>query len=66
LRLRLGLPKPKLAPYDLRMVNQTTTKPMGSVRDMRIYVHNILYITMFTVLQNNIIVFSYSMLLGRP
>jgi hypothetical protein len=25
LRLRLGLPKPKHAPYNLRMVNQTTT-----------------------------------------
>ncbi len=32
LRLRLGLPKPKLAPYNLRMANQTTTKPMGLIR----------------------------------
>jgi hypothetical protein len=31
-----------------------------------IYVHGIPYITMFTVLQNNVVNFSYSMLLGRP
>ncbi len=41
LRLRLGLPKPKLAPYHLRMVNQTTTKPMGLIKDLKIYVHGI-------------------------
>jgi hypothetical protein len=40
LRLRLGLPKLKLAPYNLRMADQTTTKPMG-----KIYVHGIPYIT---------------------
>jgi hypothetical protein len=34
LRLRLGLPKPKLAPYNLRMANQTTTKPMGLIKDL--------------------------------
>ncbi len=48
------------------MVNQTTTKLVGLIKDTRIYVHNILYITMFIVLQNNIVVSSYSMLLGRP
>jgi hypothetical protein len=41
LRLRLGLPKPKLTPYNLRMVNQTTTKPMGLIRNLKIYVHGI-------------------------
>jgi hypothetical protein len=50
LRLKLGLPKPKLAPYNLRMVDQTTTKPMGLIRDLKIYVHGIPYITMFIVL----------------
>jgi hypothetical protein len=29
LKLRVGLPKPQLAPYNMRMANQTTTKPMG-------------------------------------
>ncbi len=50
LRLRLGLPKPKPTPYNLRMAYQTTTKPMGLIRDMKIYVHGIPYITTFTIL----------------
>jgi hypothetical protein len=62
----LGLPKPKLAPYNLRMVDQTTTKPMGLIRDMKKHVHGIPYITTFTVFQNSVVDFSYSMLLGRP
>jgi len=37
LRLRLGLPKPKHAPYNLRMANQTTTKLMGLIKDLKIY-----------------------------
>jgi hypothetical protein len=56
LKLRLRLPKPKLALYHLRMVNQTTTKPMGLIRNLKIYVHGILYIVMFTILQNNVLV----------
>ncbi len=66
LRLRLGLPKLKLAPYNLRMANQTTTKPMGLITYLKIYVHGIPYITTFTILQNNVVDSSYSMLLGRP
>jgi hypothetical protein len=50
LKLRLGFPKSKLAPYNLRMVDQTTTKPVGLLRNMKIYVHGIPYITTFTVL----------------
>jgi hypothetical protein len=47
----LGLPKPKLAPYNLRMrmAYQTTTKPMGLIKDLKIYVHGIPNIIMFTV-----------------
>ncbi len=41
LRLKLGLPKPKPTPYNLRMADQTTTKPMGLIRDLKIYVHGI-------------------------
>ncbi len=62
----MGLPKPKPTPYNLRMENQTTTKLMGSIKDLKIYVHGILYITMITILQNNVVDSSYSMLLGRP
>ncbi len=65
LRLRLGLPKPKLAPYNLRMADQITTKPMGLIRNIKIYVHDIPYITMFTILQNNVVDYNYSMLLGK-
>jgi len=66
LRLRLGLLKPKLAPYNLRIVDQTTTKLVGLIKDLKIYVHDILYITTFTIFQNNVVDFYYSMLLGRP
>jgi hypothetical protein len=50
----------------MKMENQTTTKPMGLIRDLKIYVHNISYITTFTIFQNNMVDFSYSMLLGKP
>jgi hypothetical protein len=65
LRLRLGLSKLKPAPYNLRMADQSTTKPMGLIKDMKICVHGIPYITTFTILHNNVIDYSYSML-GRP
>jgi len=66
LKLRLGLPKPKLVPYNLRMVDQTTTKPVGLIRDLKIYVHGIPYITMFIVFQNSVVDSNYSTLLGKP
>ncbi len=62
----MGLPKPKPTPYNLRMANQTTTKLMGLIKDLKIYVHGILDITMITILQNSVVDSSYSMLLGRP
>jgi hypothetical protein len=55
LRLKLGLPKPKRAPYTLKMAHQTTTKLVGLIRDVKIYVHNILYITMFIILQKSVV-----------
>jgi len=66
LRLRLGLPKLKLAPYNMRMVDQTTIKPMGLIKDLKIYVHGIFYIIMFIILQNSVVGFNYFMLFGRP
>jgi len=66
LRLRLGIPKPKLVPYNLRMADQITTKPMGLIKDLKIYVHDILYLTTFIVLQFNVVDFCYFMLLGKP
>jgi hypothetical protein len=66
LRLRLGLPKPKLALYNLRMVDQTTTKLVGLIKDLKIYVHGIPYISTFIILQNSVVDSNYSMFLGRP
>jgi hypothetical protein len=66
LKLRLGLPKPKPTPYNLRMVDKTTMKPVGFIKDLKIYVHGIPYITMFIILHNSVLDSSYSMLLGRP
>jgi hypothetical protein len=34
LRVRLGLPKPKYVPYNLRMANQTTTKLVRFIKDL--------------------------------
>jgi len=48
------------------MVDQITTKPMGLIRNLKIYVHGIPYITTFTVLHNSVVDSSYSMFLGRP
>jgi hypothetical protein len=50
----------------MKMADQTTTKSMGLIRILKIYVHNIPYITLFTMLQNSVVDFSCSMLLGRP
>ncbi len=36
------------------------------MKDLKMYVHGIPYISTFTILQNIIINLSYSMLLGRP
>ncbi len=65
MKLKLGLPKLKPTPYNLRMANQTTTKPMGLIRDLKIYVHGIPYITTFIILLDSVVDFSYSMLLGE-
>jgi len=66
LKLRVRLPKLKPTPYNLRMANQTTTKPVGLFRDLEIYVHGIPYINTFTALQNSVVDFSYSILLKTP
>jgi hypothetical protein len=55
LKVKLGLPKPKLAPYNLRIANQTTKKLVGLIKDLEMYVHGIPYIATFIVLQNIVI-----------
>jgi hypothetical protein len=39
---------------------------MGLIRDLKIYVHNILYVILFIVFKKNVIDANYSTLLGRP
>ncbi len=65
LKLRLGLLKLKPTPYNLRMVDQTITKPTGLIKDWNVYVHNIPYKTMFIIFQNSVVNSNYSML-GIP
>jgi hypothetical protein len=48
------------------MVDQTITKPVGLIEELKMYVHGIPYITTFTILQNTVVNSNYSMLLGRP
>jgi hypothetical protein len=66
LTTKLGLPKPKLAPYHLKMVDQNMTRPSGIIQNLKIQIHGIPYVTTFIVLQNSVVDSNYSMLLGRP
>jgi hypothetical protein len=47
------------------MVNQTIAKPLGFIRDLKIFVHGIPYKVTFTFINNNVLD-SSSMLLRRP
>ncbi len=53
-------------PYNLCMANQIITKPLGLIRDLKIFVHGIPYTVTFIVINSSVINFSYSMLLGCP
>jgi len=66
LKTKLGLPKPRLVPYHFRMANQSTTRPLGIIRNLKIHIHGIPYITTFIILKNSVVDSSYFMLLGRP
>jgi hypothetical protein len=66
LRVQLGLPKPNLVPSNLRMAYQTITKPLGLIKDLKIFVHGIPYTITFIVINSSVINYSYSMLLGCP
>jgi hypothetical protein len=66
LKVQLGLLKLNPTFYNLHMVDQTITKPFGLIKDLKIFVHGIPYIVTITIINNNVLNFSYSMLLGRP
>ena len=65
-RRKLGLSKPSLAPFNLKMANGTIAKPTGLLRDVKIHIHGIPYIVTLTVIDCQTIKSDYSMLLGRP
>jgi hypothetical protein len=41
LRIQLSFPKPNPTPYNLCMANQTIAKPLGFIRDLKIFIHGI-------------------------
>lgn len=41
LHVQLGLFKPKPTSYNLLMTDQTIAKPLGLIKDLKIYVHGI-------------------------
>jgi len=48
------------------MANQTIAKPLGFIKDLKIFVHGIPYTVTFTIINNNVLDYSYSMLIGCP
>ncbi len=67
LHQQLGLPSPKPTPYTLWIADQTINKPIRLIKDLKIQIHGISYIIVtFTVMKNNVLDSSYSMLLGQP
>ncbi len=66
LKVQLGLSIPNIVPYNLCMVIQTIAKPLGLIRDLKIFVHGIPYIVTFIIINNNVLDSRYSMLLRRP
>ncbi len=53
-------------PYNLCVVDQTISKPLGLINDLKIFVHGIPYTVTSIVINNNVLDSNYSMLLGRP
>ncbi len=48
------------------MVCQTTTKPLGLIKDLKILVHGIPYVMTFIVVQSSVLDSNYLILLDRP
>jgi hypothetical protein len=66
LRKKLGLKKPKPAPFVVRMVDQRKVQPIGLIRNLKIDLvgcENKFYVIMLNMGNETKI---YSMLLGRP
>jgi hypothetical protein len=65
LKTKLSLPKAKPAPHHLKMANQNITRPLRIIKNVKIHIHGIPYVTTF-ILQTSVVDSNYSMLLGRP
>jgi hypothetical protein len=63
---KLGLPKPRSAPYHLKMAYQSMIRSLGIIRNLKIHIYGIPYIASFIVLKKSVVDYSYYMLLGRP
>jgi hypothetical protein len=48
------------------MVDQTITKPLGLIKDLKILVHRIPYGMTFTIIHSSVLDSGYFMLLGCP
>jgi hypothetical protein len=65
-RRHLGLAKPSLVPYNLKMADASIVKPVGLLRDIRIHIHNIPYTMTLTIINCATIKSDDSILLGHP
>jgi hypothetical protein len=61
MEIQLGLSKPNPMPHNLRMVDQTIAKPLGLIKNLKIFVHGIPYTITFIIINSNVLDFSYSM-----
>jgi hypothetical protein len=66
LKVQLGMSKPKLAPYNMCIANETITKPLGLIKDLKIIVHGIPYVVIFVVIHSIVLDSNYFILLGHP
>jgi hypothetical protein len=48
------------------MADQTITKLVKFIKDLKIHIHGISYIATFMIMKNNVLDSTYSMLLGQP
>jgi hypothetical protein len=60
----LRLPSLKPTPYTFQTVDQTITKLVGLIKDLKTQFHWIQNIATFIVMKNNVLNSSYLMLLG--
>jgi len=66
LKTKLGLSKPRLAPYHFEMVDLSMTIPLGIIKNLKIHINGIPYVATFIVLQNIVVDSNYFMLLKKP